>query len=271
MPMGLGSFASRVVATLVVATDGTGDFTDIQTAIDALPATGGCIYIKEGTYTITAPLSITSSNIAIVGCGKSTKIVTVGNIHALDAAVVSGIHIEKIWFYGSGAGANNVGIAYITVTNSRIENCWIENFASDGIVTIAASSGVVISRCHLVENGGSGVTLAGSACVVAENVVHGNIEDGIALHLSNNSIIVNNLVTYNDADNTGGWSGIYITNSDNNIIMGNRCRNNFGAEIFIAVGSDDTIVVGNQCFGADHLLAIVDNGINTEMGHNKED
>ena len=61
MAMGAGGFSSRVVATAVVATDGTGDFTDIPAAIASLPAGGGVVYVKEGTYTIGSAIVITKS------------------------------------------------------------------------------------------------------------------------------------------------------------------------------------------------------------------
>jgi len=79
MTMALGSFASRVVATKVVATDGTGDFTDIQSAIDDLPSTGGVVYIKEGTYDISTGLTITTANVALIGAGKASQIHTTGS------------------------------------------------------------------------------------------------------------------------------------------------------------------------------------------------
>ncbi|MEK0337769.1 MAG: hypothetical protein QQN41_10090, partial [Nitrosopumilus sp.] len=72
--MSFGSFASRVVATKVVAIDGTGDFTDIQSAIDDLPAGGGVVYIKEGTYTITAGITFPNAAISLIGAGRSTII-----------------------------------------------------------------------------------------------------------------------------------------------------------------------------------------------------
>ncbi|MDI6792592.1 MAG: pectinesterase family protein [bacterium] len=33
-----------------MAVDGSGDFTDIQPAVNALPADGGAVYVKEGIY-----------------------------------------------------------------------------------------------------------------------------------------------------------------------------------------------------------------------------
>src|SRR3990167_5690454 len=84
MAMNLGSFASRVVATKVVATDGTGDFTDIQSAIDALPSDGGVVYIKEGTYIITSTITKASDNIFIMGAGVATIIETEANVDVIE-------------------------------------------------------------------------------------------------------------------------------------------------------------------------------------------
>jgi len=40
--------------TLVVDISGKGDYTDLQTAIDNLPAAGGKIFVKAGVYPINA-------------------------------------------------------------------------------------------------------------------------------------------------------------------------------------------------------------------------
>jgi hypothetical protein len=58
--------------TVIVATDATGDYSDIQTAINALPAGGGRVFIKEGTYNLAAKLLIQSSNVTLQGQGVTT-------------------------------------------------------------------------------------------------------------------------------------------------------------------------------------------------------
>lgn len=45
--------------TFIVADDGSGDFDNIQDAINALPSTGGEIFIKEGTYLIDTSKKLT--------------------------------------------------------------------------------------------------------------------------------------------------------------------------------------------------------------------
>lgn len=77
-----GSASDTRIATVIVASDGSGDFTDIQDGIDDLPAGGGLVFIKEGTYTISASLTIVKSNITLQGSGASTVIKAANNLDA---------------------------------------------------------------------------------------------------------------------------------------------------------------------------------------------
>src|SRR5690606_7315040 len=52
--------------------DGTNDQVEINNAITALPATGGEIVILDGTYNITATISINKDNVFIRGNGNAT-------------------------------------------------------------------------------------------------------------------------------------------------------------------------------------------------------
>lgn len=57
-------------STFVVSLDSTqGDFTSLQSAIDALPATGGKIFVKAGVYPLLNTISMKQSNIQIQGEG----------------------------------------------------------------------------------------------------------------------------------------------------------------------------------------------------------
>jgi hypothetical protein len=64
----------RFEATFVVDIAGNGDFTDLQSAINALPATGGKIFVKAGTYPLTSSIQITSSNVQIQGEGMGITV-----------------------------------------------------------------------------------------------------------------------------------------------------------------------------------------------------
>ena len=59
----------RYESTFVVDINGNGDFTSLQPAINALPASGGKIFVKAGVYPITSTITITVSNVQIQGEG----------------------------------------------------------------------------------------------------------------------------------------------------------------------------------------------------------
>jgi len=81
----------RYESTSIVSLDPSqGDFTDIGTAVQALPATGGKIFVKAGVYEIASTIRIASSNVRIQGEGMGiTTIVAssamTGNTPALEA------------------------------------------------------------------------------------------------------------------------------------------------------------------------------------------
>ena len=62
--------ATYVVAPSLGPPDCRGaDFTDIQTAINALPPGGGKVFVKAGTYVITHTILIQQGNVHIQGEG----------------------------------------------------------------------------------------------------------------------------------------------------------------------------------------------------------
>ena len=64
-----------VAATLVVGTDlASADYLTIQAAVDALPAAGGTIYLREVTFSPTATVTLANKSIRFVGSGWSTVI-----------------------------------------------------------------------------------------------------------------------------------------------------------------------------------------------------
>jgi len=80
----------RYESTFVVDIKGNGDFTSLQPAISALPATGGKIFVKAGVYPIFSTIKITESNVQIQGEGMGITAFVggsamTGNTPALEA------------------------------------------------------------------------------------------------------------------------------------------------------------------------------------------
>ncbi len=115
-------FKSCPPAVVVVANDGSGDATTIQAGINLLPATGGEVHIRKGTYNITSAITISKSNVSLVGVGKSTRIQTSSNITMISASSKDDLIIRNLYLYGSGAGATQIGIYLSDSLRSKIIN-----------------------------------------------------------------------------------------------------------------------------------------------------
>ena len=252
------------MGTFVVALDGSGDFDNIQEAIDALSSNGGVIYIKEGVYTITGFIKINVNNTSLIGTGKATKIQTSGNHVMISANTLSGIFLSKLYLYGNGIGLNNVGIHLENCSNSCITNCWIENCGESGIWLESSGDENYILNNWVKSGNQNGITVESSDYTnISNNFCLSNKSHGISIN-ANNCIIQGNICKDNDVNDTATYNGIHIESGDYNIITGNRCESNDNFEINIKDNTcNKTIIIGNICIGGDHQGAINDAGANT--------
>lgn len=240
MVMAGGSWATRVVATKVVATDGTGDFTDIQSAINDLPSGGGVVYIKEGTYNISSPISITTNNVALIGAGKATKISCTSNINMISASSVSGIIIDKLYLLGSTtAGTLQNGIDFSGVTESAIIDCWFKNQGNNGIYNRASSNRNIIMNNRLDACQNWCIVIDSSNnCTIVGNVVQNSPDTGIGLNAASYNTISGNS-TYNNTQ-----QGYYLLDSDYNTVTGNVSQSD-GIGIYLRNSTNYNTVTGN--------------------------
>lgn len=285
-------------ATIVVAADGSGHYTDIQDGIDALPAAGGVVYIKEGTYSITTSILIQKHYITVVGAGRATIIEATAGWAAGEPMIKVGgpnvalqadyFHIEKIFLKGRKvAPATNDGINFEDSDRGRIIDCSIEDQGDKGISSGGTSEAIIIqgnfitgcavggiqsgaddsfmNNNTIISNGLHGISLSGTnKNIITNNLINSNIRHGIAINSSHDNVVDGNIIKDNDFNDTVTYDGIYLSNSDNNIISNNRCEDNDRWEINISNNTcDKNIVMGNHCLGADHVGAINDAGVNT--------
>jgi len=261
MAMNLGSWATRSVATVVVATDGTGDTTDIQTGINLLPATGGVVYVKEGIYTITSAIEINKSNVSLIGAGRSTKIETAADIKMFHADSVDFLVIEKFFIWGSGSGnVNNYGIYFDSVTNSIIRECWIENTGNCCIYN---------ENCYFMLIFGNFLDLSDNDAIYTFWCADVEIQNNFVTRCLNpikiercfDTIILGNDVGFSTGS---GINCVWCARSD---ITSNLSSINDEYGIIVDASSDKTIIVGNHCFN-NTLGGLSDLGTNSEVGHN---
>jgi len=281
--MSLGSFASRSVATRVVATDGSGDFTDIQSAIDDLPSTGGVVYVKEGTYTISSIITFGKNDVALIGAGNATKIDDTASPDIdflIQVTSRARCRVEGIRFIGSAS--KPVGIELKTSTECSVVGCFFETdvdgptltnadrciitrntmTSSDGdsIIIDGSSTDNVISNNIVNTSSTRGINLVGDKNSVVGNVVIGSSHIGIDVRGDNNSVIGNVI-------DSSGDNNIQVT-GDSNCISGNQVNNGSARGIHLLSGADKNVIVGNQVVG-NSTAQIVDSGSGNQLGHNQ--
>lgn len=239
--MSFGSFATRVVATKVVATDGTGDFTDIQSAIDDLPSDGGVVYIKEGTYTLTTGLTLSTDNVIIYGSSRSTIIQGSGTITLFTMDSINNIVLRDLSLT-TLSGSVTI-IEADSCNQCFISNCYI-NGSAGGII-LSSSSECVVEHCDVKPYGGFSIDISGSDNVIKNNFLTQHIGGGIRVSSGSGNIIDGNRA-FPSAVGLGGADAIVITSSGN-IIINNHTSGSIGNGIRLTEASN-CIVSNNYCY-----------------------
>ncbi len=263
-------------ATVIVAADGTGDYTSIQSAINALPTSGGAVYIKEGTYTVSSSITI-PSNVALIGTGAATKIYLANgaNTDVITASGAQNIHIANLHKDGNKANQTvpNLGIEFTNVENSRISGCWVEEIYGYGIYFVDSSNNVITSNT-VGSNSYSGIALNSSNNnIVMGNTVRSNGLNGIYLGYSSNNVLTGNVTMNNSQNIAGNYNGIDLLGSDYNVITSNRSTDDQTAKtqrygVYIsAIGCDNNLVATNVLIG-NLSASLIDSGTGTLLASN---
>lgn len=126
-----GKYTPLVRPILVVGPDTKeAEYTSIQTALSALPAAGGTVFVKAGTYALAAAL-VVPAKARLVGEGRGTSIdySAVAEAYGCLVADVAGVTISDIQWVG-GAGKNGIRLRGDNDQNlqeCRIERCRFSN------------------------------------------------------------------------------------------------------------------------------------------------
>lgn len=152
-PKGIGPFImaalelGKSVADIVVAADGTGDFTSVQEAINAVPdyrKTRTIIRIKKGTYHEKVSIPQNKTLISLIGDNAINTILTYNN-----SAYTVGCFGEKLGTSGSAT-------LYASADDLYVENLTIENAAGDGhqvgqaVAAHVSGQRVVFNKCRFL-------------------------------------------------------------------------------------------------------------------------
>lgn len=104
-----------IPATFIVSTStNTGNYTDIQTAINNLPSNGGKIFVRAGTYTITSPILIKVANTVIEGEGPATQINfnggSVANAIVWNGTGITNTSLRDFYIHNTSGSYQGIGI-----------------------------------------------------------------------------------------------------------------------------------------------------------------
>jgi hypothetical protein len=123
----------------LVAADGTGNFTSVQSAINSLPATGGSVYIKPGTYA--GDVTVVQPGVSLRGLGGDPRAVVL--THSGGAFGGSGVYA----YAGEFTSAQNNG-AQLPAGSSLFSG-------DEGSATLVVAPGIntAVSASTLTPNG----------------------------------------------------------------------------------------------------------------------
>lgn len=228
--------------------DGVDDQVEINTAIAALPATGGEIVILDGTYNITASISVNKSNTSIKGSGNATLLKRM-----LDT-------VSKV----------------INITQP---NCKLENINVDGNISVytAASSNICVNSSdakifnNKSINGGKGIELNTAInCIISNNEC---LDNKTGIHIGSSTFgefSLRNNITNNICMRGTGLTTDYAVdehtifiekNCDHNIITNNNCMGKTVSYDLESSLTNNTLL--NNKFDSTDDIAVLRESINT--------
>ncbi|MBI4400455.1 MAG: right-handed parallel beta-helix repeat-containing protein [Nitrospirae bacterium] len=215
---------------LVVALDGSGQYTSIQAAIDAA-GKGDVIHIKAGSY----PEDVTihsKERLKVIGDG-------VDKVTILGRNRVGSFHIGK-WPYGatnveiSGLMIQEHGGLAMGIFNGR--GVVLRNVLVNGMLFGQQVQDVRIEQCVLGGSETTGVQFADSQAILADNYIHDN-DHGVTVAGKSDVRLERNVIT------RSLFEGVVVTDQARATLVRNTIVNNGGGAAFL--GTSRSQVSGN--------------------------
>lgn len=269
--------------------DGTSDESEINAAIAALPTGGGEIVLLDGTYNLSAGVTIAKDDVTLRGNGMNT--ILVANLtlpNGASAFVINGIRntikdmyikrqsnnlgkslinikggyntIQNIYFYATGV--TSVIYATATLYNSLIAN------------NVFYSSRIAITFGSEAQNYRNTITgnyfYSSQNCIeisetTEKTIITNNIMESFGTaavtNFGEHIVVSNNIMTSGTTLMAAIMiSGKYYTIEGNNIQLTGGAR----YSIYVMSGSENVTVVGNTISGP----PVIDNGLNSLVDNN---
>jgi parallel beta-helix repeat protein len=235
-------------ADFVVPTSATDAQVTINNAIATLPASGGKIYLTEGTYTVSGNITL-PANTTLSGAGNSTILKVRDNHDAFIDVISLGGHratITDVHFEGNKSNQSAGTVAHrairgsfdhITINRITAQNFYTDNVSNVYTISLQDSWYTKITESTVLDNNTGGVRLSDYG-VVSDNIIESN--SGIGAYIGYAHIsFTGNLVRNNQG------AGVYTRDSTAIKIVGNIIEGNGGNGVEFFYGDFDNKLSGN--------------------------
>jgi len=253
-------FEDKFAATRIVDKAGKGTDLTIQSAINNLPAAGGAIYVKDGTYAITSSIVLPNKPVKIVGCGDATIIdLTDYAISAFTIGYNQVLAFSDIKINGDGSSgqiafsiSDNVNAAipmvFSRVSVNNIEKVFVVGSSSYASVTYNDSAVTFAARAtSILWSGGSGAVVLHNVTATNDGA---NYRGGISgdpyvwISDSNIAFIATSSVSAMWASASTFLGSFTITSVRSQIVGCNHSSYSVARRIDLAAGATNTIIKG---------------------------
>ena len=179
--------------SIVIASDGSGDFTTFKEALDYADE-GAMLQVKLGTY---QGSFVVNKQVKIIGEEQNGKkpviqwkfeesdvgieISAKATLKNLNVACISKVNHESIDFHN---GKRYIAAIHIT-DDASIENICVENSVDDGIIVAGGNVNPTIVCCETKNNQGMGITLDNAGGNFNKCQIHNNVQCGV--HVKGNA------------------------------------------------------------------------------------
>lgn len=245
--------------------DGTADDVEINAAIQALPSTGGEIVILDGTYNITATITVNKSNVTLSGNGAATILqrewTQTSSNSVIEISGCTNVTISKIHIRTDSSVTDSSNDTAIRIEQSYRCNIF-DNIIEDGssAVYLSGSSNCIVS-CNIFQNNYKGVSINTLPANSNGNIITGNVCTGAEGSGFNITSSYGNSAEYNTISGNIAYGcniGVYLSASNNNTVVGNCLYNNSVYGIGLNTACSSNSITGNSC---------IDNGIGINVGY----
>jgi len=245
----------EAVSVLDFGADPTGTINSTS-AIQVALNTGKDVFLPDGVYAISTPLTVSVQGQKFFGGPLATLLKTVATQDAIDVTgnycVVEGFSINGNSAAGTGGSGIGVFSQYVHISKINTYANGGHGIYIDGEASLGHDAAfVVVSGCISHDNGGVGIASnTAPDCVRTDNVVYNNQLEGITDDLPSYRNIISNNKVFNNCL-TGGVGGIGVDTASDSIITNNQIsatqsdlpgikfQNNIGATNFCTVSGNN--------------------------------